>query len=113
MLKIVNLGVKEIVLIGVNIGNFENDTSVIEGVLPEKEVMFIDLIKERNKVESIERFRISSIEPNLLTKKIIKFVAQPNRFVPHFHIPLQHENNKQLRQMCRRYNSVKERFEEL
>jgi len=65
--------------------------------------MFIDLIKELDKVAGVERFRISSIEPNLLTNEIIEFVAQSERFVPHFHIPLQSGNNKQLRQMRRRY----------
>ena len=101
--KIADLGVKEIVLTGVNIGDFGNGTSVIEGERPKKEAMFIDLIKELDKVEGVERFRISSIEPNLLTNEIIEFVAQSKRFVPHFHIPLQSGNNKQLRQMRRRY----------
>jgi len=101
--KIADLGVKEIVLTGVNIGDFGNGTSVIEGERPKKEAMFIDLIKELDKVKGIERFRISSIEPNLLTNEIIEFVAQSERFVPHFHIPLQSGNNKQLRQMRRRY----------
>ena len=101
--KIADLGVKEIVLTGVNIGDFGNGTSVIEGERPKKEAMFIDLIKELDKVEGIERFRISSIEPNLCTNEIIEFVAQSNRFVPHFHMPLQSGNNKQLRQMRRRY----------
>lgn len=101
--KIADLGVKEIVLTGVNIGDFGNGTSVIEGERPKKEAMFIDLIKELDKITGIERFRISSIEPNLLTNEIIEFVAQSERFVPHFHIPLQSGNNKQLRQMRRRY----------
>ncbi len=101
--KIADLGVKEIVLTGVNIGDFGNGTSVIEGERPKKEAMFIDLIKELDKVVGIDRFRISSIEPNLCTNEIIEFVAQSNRFVPHFHMPLQSGNNKQLRQMRRRY----------
>lgn len=101
--KIVELGAKEIVLTGVNIGDFGNGTAVIEGVKPKKEALFIDVIKELDKVEGIERFRISSIEPNLLTNEIIEFVAQSQRFVPHFHIPLQSGNNKQLREMRRRY----------
>jgi len=101
--KIAALGTKEIVLTGVNIGDFGNGTSVIEGERPKKEAMFIDLIKELDQVEGIERFRISSIEPNLLTNEIIEFVAQSQRFVPHFHIPLQSGNNKQLREMRRRY----------
>lgn len=102
--KIAALGTKEIVLTGVNIGDFGNGTSVIEGTRPKKEALFIDLIKALDeKVAGIDRFRISSIEPNLLTNEIIEFVAQSKRFVPHFHIPLQSGNNKQLRQMRRRY----------
>lgn len=101
--KIAALGVKEIVLTGVNIGDFGNGTEVIEGAKPKKEAMFIDLIRELDKVEGISRFRISSIEPNLCTDEIIEFVAQSKRFVPHFHMPLQSGNNKQLKQMRRRY----------
>lgn len=101
--KIAAMGVKEIVLTGVNIGDFGNGTEVIEGTKPKKEALFIDLIEALDEVEPIDRFRISSIEPNLLTNEIIEFVGQSNRFVPHFHIPLQSGNNKQLRQMRRRY----------
>lgn len=101
--KIAGMGVKEIVLTGVNIGDFGNGTEVIEGEKPKKEALFIDLIKELDKIEGIDRFRISSIEPNLLTEEIIEFVAHSERFVPHFHVPLQSGNNKQLREMRRRY----------
>lgn len=101
--KIAEMGVKEIVLTGVNLGDFGNGTEVIEGTKPKKAAMFIDLIQELDKVEGIERFRISSIEPNLLTDEVIEFVAQSKRFVPHFHIPLQSGNNKQLKEMRRRY----------
>jgi len=101
--KIADMGVKEIVLTGVNLGDFGNGTAVIEGVKPKKEALFIDLIKELDQVEGIERFRISSIEPNLCTNEVIQFVAQSKRFVPHFHIPLQSGNNKQLKAMRRRY----------
>ncbi len=88
--------VKEIVLTGVNTGDF--------GLQLGKRVEnFESLIKELDKVEGIERFRISSIEPNLLTDEIISFVAQSNRFVPHFHIPLQSGSNKILKSMRRRY----------
>lgn len=97
------MGVKEIVLTGVNIGDFGNGTAVIEGTKPKKEALFIDLIKALDEIDGIERFRISSIEPNLCTNEIIEFVAQSKRFVPHFHIPLQSGNNKQLKQMRRRY----------
>ncbi len=101
--EIASMGIKEIVLTGVNIGDFGNGTEVIEGLRPKKEAMFIDLIKALDEVEGIERFRISSIEPNLLTTEIIEFVAQSKRFAPHFHIPLQSGNDKQLKQMRRRY----------
>ena len=101
--SIADRGVKEIVLTGVNIGDFGNGTEVIEGARPKKEALFIDLIRELDQVEGINRFRISSIEPNLCTDEVIEFVAQSERFVPHFHMPLQSGNNKQLRQMRRRY----------
>jgi threonylcarbamoyladenosine tRNA methylthiotransferase MtaB len=89
-------GVKEIVLTGVNIGDF----GIIKG---EKKETFFDLVKALDEVEGIERFRISSIEPNLLTNEIIEYVAQSRRFVPHFHIPLQSGSNKVLGLMRRRY----------
>lgn len=101
--EIARLGGKEIILTGVNIGDFGNGTEVIEGVRPKKEAMFIDLIKALDEVEGIERFRISSIEPNLLTEEIIQFVAQSKRFMPHFHIPLQSGNDELLQKMKRRY----------
>lgn len=101
--KIAEMGVREIVLTGVNLGDFGNGTAVIEGVKPKKEAMFIDLIKELDQVAGIDRFRISSIEPNLCTDEVIEFVAQSDRFVPHFHIPLQSGNDKQLKAMRRRY----------
>ncbi|MCF8325300.1 MAG: tRNA (N(6)-L-threonylcarbamoyladenosine(37)-C(2))-methylthiotransferase MtaB [Leadbetterella sp.] len=88
--------VKEIVLTGVNIGDF----GIIKG---ERKESFLDLIKALDEVEGIERFRISSIEPNLLTNEIIEFVAQSKRFVPHFHIPLQSGSSKVLALMKRRY----------
>jgi threonylcarbamoyladenosine tRNA methylthiotransferase MtaB len=88
--------VKEIVLTGVNIGDF----GIQNGNRGSK---FIDLIKEMDKIEGIERFRISSIEPNLLNDGIIDFVAESKRFVPHFHIPLQSGSDKILKLMRRRY----------
>ena len=92
--------VKEIVLTGVNIGDFRPPA-------PEGELssggQFLDLIKALDEVEGIERFRISSIEPNLLSNEIIEFVAKSKRFVPHFHIPLQSGSNKVLGLMKRRY----------
>ena len=96
-------GVREIVLTGVNLGDFGNGTEVIEGVKPRKEALFADLVQALEQVEDIARFRISSIEPNLLTDEIIRFVAESQRFMPHFHVPLQSGNDKQLREMRRRY----------
>src|SRR5690606_17819244 len=77
-------GVKEIVLTGVNIGDFGKGH---QGGRRQEE-RFFDLVRELDKVDGIERFRISSIEPNLLSDEIIEFVASSRRFVPHFHIPL-------------------------
>ena len=94
--EIAKSGVREIVLTGVNIGDF----GLRNGV---REHTFLDLVKALDEVEGIERFRISSIEPNLLTDETIKFVAQSKRFVPHFHIPLQSGSNKILGLMKRRY----------
>lgn len=88
--------VKEIVLTGVNIGDF----GVING---ERKETFLDLIKALDNVEGIERFRISSIEPNLLSDEIIEFVSTSKRFVPHFHIPLQSGSPEVLKLMKRRY----------
>jgi len=96
-------GAQEIVLTGVNLGDFGNGTEVIEGARIQKEAMFIDLIRQLDLLEEVSRFRISSIEPNLLTDEIISFVAGSQRFMPHFHIPLQSGNDKQLRDMRRRY----------
>ncbi|MBU6340196.1 MAG: tRNA (N(6)-L-threonylcarbamoyladenosine(37)-C(2))-methylthiotransferase MtaB [Bacteroidetes bacterium] len=100
---IADMGAREIVLTGVNIGDFGNGTEVIEGVRPKKAALFIDLIQALDAQISIPRFRISSIEPNLLTDEIIQFVAESKRFMPHFHVPLQSGNDKQLREMRRRY----------
>ena len=89
-------GVKEIVLTGVNIGDF--------GIQQGKRVeTFFDLVKAIEEKSTIERFRISSIEPNLLTPEMIAFLATSKRFVPHFHIPLQSGSNTVLRLMKRRY----------
>src|SRR5688500_7164342 len=88
--------VKEVVLTGVNTGDF----GIQDG---KREERFIDLIKALDNVEGIDRFRISSIEPNLLTNEIIEFVSTSKKFVPHFHIPLQSGSNKILKLMKRRY----------
>lgn len=87
-------GIKEIILTGVNIGDFGKSTSET----------FFDLLKALEKVEDIERIRISSIEPNLLKSEIIEFVAKSNKIQHHFHIPLQSGCNKTLAKMQRRYN---------
>jgi len=89
-------GVKEIVLTGVNLGDF----GIRDGIREDK---FFDLIQALDKVEGIDRIRISSIEPNLLSDEIIEFVSHSNKFVPHFHIPLQSGCNKVLALMRRRY----------
>ncbi len=94
--KIAQTEVREIVLTGVNTGDF----GIQEGIRSER---FIDLIHALDEVEGIDRFRISSIEPNLLTDEIVDFVATSKRFVPHFHIPLQSGSNKILKSMKRRY----------
>lgn len=101
--KIAASGVKEIVLTGVNIGDFGHGQMIEVDGKKRREQTFFDLIKELDKVEGIERFRISSIEPNLLSRKIIEFVASSQKFVPHFHIPLQSGSNTILKRMKRRY----------
>jgi len=98
-LEIAHQDIKEVVLTGVNIGDFGKSTNE----------SFLELIMELDKIEGIERYRISSIEPNLLTDEIIKFVAKSRHFMPHFHIPLQSGSNHILRLMSRRY--LREIFE--
>lgn len=93
-------GKKEIVITGVNIGDFGK----------ERNETFLDLIKALDKVKEIERYRISSIEPDLLSKEIIDFCFSSRAFLPHFHIPLQSGSNKVLKTMKRRY--LREEFEE-
>jgi len=98
-------GCKEIVLTGINLGDFKTqsiETSHDQTVI-EKEEYFFDLIKVLDAVEGIERYRISSIEPNLLTNEIIEFVSNSKKIMPHFHIPLQSGSNKILGLMRRRY----------
>ncbi len=101
--QIAKSGVKEIVLTGVNIGDFGFGEDISALARKERQDTFTDLIKELDRIETIERFRISSIEPNLLKNEIIDFVAESGRFVPHFHIPLQSGSNEILGQMKRRY----------
>lgn len=94
--KAVATGAKEIVLTGVNIGDFgtANGETLLE------------LVKQLDELEGVERFRISSIEPNLLTDEIIEFVATSKKFMPHFHIPLQSGNDEILQAMRRRYRTA-------
>ena len=88
-------GFKEVVLTGVNTGDFGKSTGE----------SFFDLIKALNAVEGIERYRISSIEPNLLTEEIVDWIASGTKFLPHFHIPLQSGCDRVLAAMHRRYNT--------
>jgi threonylcarbamoyladenosine tRNA methylthiotransferase MtaB len=98
--KIAEKGIKEIVLTGVNIGDFGKSTGDT----------FISLLKELIRVDGVERYRISSIEPNLLTDELINLTAENRKIVPHFHIPLQSGSDKVLGLMRRRYKRAK--FEE-
>ena len=88
-------GVKEIVLTGVNTGDFGRTTGE----------SFLDLLKALNEVEGIERYRISSIEPNLITEEIVDWIASGTKFQPHFHIPLQKGSDIQLERMGRHYDT--------
>ncbi len=106
--EIAATNVKEIVLTGVNTGDY--------GLINNKRVYtFFELIQQLDKIEGIDRFRISSIEPNLLTDEIIEFVAKSKKFVPHFHIPLQSGSDEILRFMRRRYKTslYRERIEKI
>lgn len=95
-MKLAAQGVKEIVLTGVNLGDF--------GIINGKRITdFHSLCKELDTIEGIHRYRISSIEPNLLTDELIEWVASSNKFMPHFHIPLQSGSNVLLGKMRRRY----------
>ena len=97
--KISDKGIKEIVLTGVNIGDYGKG----EFGNKKHEHTFLELVQALDKVEGIERLRISSIEPNLIKDETIEFIAQSNSFVPHFHIPLQSGSNDILKKMKRRY----------
>ncbi len=103
--QVAEQGGKEIVITGINIGDYGRSTNQT----------FFDLVKALDKVEGIERYRISSIEPNMLTDLIIDYVAQSKRFMPHFHIPLQCGNDTVLKLMGRHYDCqlFKERIERI
>tara|TARA_Y100000817_G_scaffold306022_1_gene290748 strand:- start:10 stop:1302 length:1293 start_codon:yes stop_codon:yes gene_type:complete len=92
--EIESYGVKEIVLTGVNVGDFGSNG----------DETFLDLISKLDSLENIERIRISSIEPNLLNEEIIEFCCSSNLFMPHYHMPLQSGSNKLLKAMRRRYD---------
>jgi threonylcarbamoyladenosine tRNA methylthiotransferase MtaB len=92
-------GIKEIVLTGVNLGDFGRGPDGGKN----KDEHFLDLIRQLDAVAGIERYRISSIEPNLLSEDIVRFVAESKKFMPHFHIPLQSGSNEILGAMRRRY----------
>ncbi len=93
--EIAAAGVKEVVLTGVNTGDFGRTTGE----------SFLDLLKALNEVDGIERFRISSIEPNLITPEIVDWIASGTKFQPHFHIPLQSGSDTLLRRVGRRYDT--------
>jgi len=95
--EIIKSGVKEVVLTGINLGDFGLDAN---GKRVER---FVDLVSALDKVNGLERIRISSIEPNLLTDEIIELISKSNKFVPHFHIPLQSGSDAMLKLMRRRY----------
>ncbi len=90
-------GVREVVLTGVNLGDF----GIVNGI---RRHTFLELLKALDQVKEVERYRISSVEPNLLHEEIIEFCATSERFMPHFHMPLQSGSDKILRAMYRRYN---------
>ena len=94
--EIAEQGVKEVVLTGVNTGDFGRTTGE----------SFLDLLKALNEVEGIERYRISSIEPNLITEEIVDWIASGTKFQPHFHIPLQTGTDIQLERMGRHYDTA-------
>ncbi len=96
--EIIRSGVKEIVLTGVNTGDY----GIIEG---KRQYRFVELLQSLQDMDGIQRLRISSIEPNLLTEEIIQLVAQSDKIVPHFHIPLQSGSDAILKKMRRRYLS--------
>lgn len=102
--KVVAEGGKEIVITGVNIGDFGKRQPDLPADHPRE--TFLDLVQALDKVEGIERYRISSIEPDLLTDEIIKYCASSRAFMPHFHIPLQCGSDKVLQLMRRRYDTA-------
>ena len=99
--EIISNGIKEIVLTGINLGDFGKRQS--DSFVTNED--FLGLIKTLDKIDGVERYRVSSIEPNLLTDEIISFISKSNKFVPHFHIPLQSGSDQILKKMRRRYKT--------
>ena len=99
--EIISNGIKEIVLTGINLGDFGKRQS--DNIKTNED--FLELIKTLDKIDRVDRFRVSSIEPNLLGNEIISFISTSKRFVPHFHIPLQSGSDVILKKMRRRYKT--------
>jgi len=99
--EIISNGIKEIVLTGINLGDFGKRQS--DSFASNED--FLGLIKTLDKIDGVERYRVSSIEPNLLTDEVISFISKSNKFVPHFHIPLQSGSDQILKKMRRRYKT--------
>ena len=99
--EIISNGIKEIVLTGINLGDFGKRQS--DSFVTNED--FLGLIKTLDKIDGVERYRVSSIEPNLLTDEVISFISKSNKFVPHFHIPLQSGSDQILKKMRRRYKT--------
>jgi threonylcarbamoyladenosine tRNA methylthiotransferase MtaB len=99
--EIISNGIKEIVLTGINLGDFGKRQS--DNIKTNED--FLELIKTLDKIDGVERYRVSSIEPNLLGHEIISFISTSKRFVPHFHIPLQSGSDVILKKMRRRYKT--------
>ena len=99
--EIISNGIKEIVLTGINLGDFGKRQS--DNIKTNED--FLELIKTLDKIDGVERYRVSSIEPNLLGEEIISFISTSKRFVPHFHIPLQSGSDVILKKMRRRYKT--------
>lgn len=99
--EIISNGIKEIVLTGINLGDFGKSQS--DNIKSNEN--FLELIKTLDKIDKVDRYRVSSIEPNLLGNEIISFISTSKRFVPHFHIPLQSGSDVILKKMRRRYKT--------
>ena len=99
--EIISNGIREIVLTGINLGDFGKRQA--DNIKTNED--FFELIKTLDQIDGVERYRVSSIEPNLLTDEIISFISKSKRFVPHFHIPLQSGSDEILKKMRRRYKT--------